>query len=68
MSDKITLRCLKQGCPRVKKGVRAEDIPAKVAEIHSYCPWHEEEGWKAYPELFFDKKGRRLDPETFKLM
>ena len=70
MSDRLTMRCLKQGCPRVKKVDRAilSDVPAKVAEIHSYCPWHEKSGWKAYPELFFDRKGRRLDPDTFKLM
>ena len=68
MSDRLTMRCLKQGCPRIKKKERENYIPAKVAEIHSYCPWHEKSGWKAYPELFFDRKGRRLDPETWKLM
>jgi hypothetical protein len=45
-----------------------EDVPTKVAEIHSYCPWHEKEGMKAYPELFFDRKGRRLDPYTWTLI
>lgn len=42
------------------------DLPAIVVEIHSYCPWHSKEGWKEYPERYFDAQGRELDWETWK--
>jgi len=63
----LVMRCLKPGCPRTRKANRATcpDVPLKVAEIHSYCPWHEKQGWKEYPELFYDSKGRKLDSVTW---
>jgi hypothetical protein len=57
------LRCLKSGCPRK---LRVEtDLPPIVKEIHSYCPWHAKDGWKEYPELYYDALGRQLDWETW---
>lgn len=65
--SEIIMRCLKRGCPRVRKFVPdPQQIPWHVAEIHSYCPWHEPQGAKAYPEIFYDAKGRELDGHTFK--
>jgi hypothetical protein len=32
------------------------------------CPWHEKQGMKAYPEYYYDAKGRELDWETGKPM
>lgn len=67
-SAHITIRCLEPGCPRTKKYPRSLEptLPAVVAEIHQYCPWHSKEGQKAYPEVFYDAQGRELDWETWK--
>lgn len=64
--DTILMRCLKKGCPRTRRVPRPDDVGKNVAEIHSDCPWHEKEGMKAYPEYFYDAKGRELDWETWK--
>jgi hypothetical protein len=61
------MKCLKLGCPRTKNVFRTKDIGKNVVEIHSLCPWHEgSSGDKGYEEFFFDKKGRKLDWETWK--
>jgi len=58
------LRCLKKGCPRTKRVPYSPDIPKKVVECHSYCPWHEPQGAKAYPEYYYDKNGRDISEEV----
>jgi len=58
---KVLLICLKPGCPRKLKINRPKDIPKAVATIKSYCPWHAEEGWKAYPEIWLDKDGKEIN-------
>ena len=65
-SPTLLMRCLKAGCPRKKRVARAlcPDVPKNAVEVHSFCPWHEGSGWKAYPEYFYDAKGHRLDGET----
>lgn len=41
-------------------------VPKATSEIRSDCPWHTEEGMKAYPEYYYDAQGRELDWETGK--
>uniref|UniRef100_A0A6M3KD93 Uncharacterized protein n=1 Tax=viral metagenome TaxID=1070528 RepID=A0A6M3KD93_9ZZZZ len=54
------LRCLKKGCPRTKK-IPSENLPKGTMEVRSYCPWHEGNGWKDYPEYYYDKDGNEID-------
>lgn len=65
---KIIMRCLHGGCPRTRKVEYSNDISKKVSEIHSYCPWHEKVGMKEYPEIYYDQKGRKLDPITWEVI
>lgn len=60
----VLLRCLKKGCPRTKKIDRPADFPKSVVEGHSYCPWHEPHGAKAYPEYWYDAKGKDISEKV----
>jgi len=62
----VRLRCLKKGCPRTRLIERPDDVGKNVAEIHSFCPWHTKEGWKEYPETYYDAQGRELAWEGWK--
>lgn len=65
----VKIRCLKKGCPRtslLERKYLESYVPKQTAEIHTGCPWHTQEGMKAYPEYYFDSKGRELDWETGK--
>lgn len=68
--DFVKCRCLHKGCPRtslLERKYLESYVPKQTAEIHSDCPWHEKEGMKAYPEYYYDAKGRELDWETGKV-
>ena len=64
--DTVLVICTTEGCPRKKRIPRPDDIGKNVATVQTVCPWHEESGMKAYPEYFYDAKGRELDWETWK--
>lgn len=57
---KILLECLKPGCPRKKKIEKTSDMPKRAVVMKSYCPWHDGRCDKAYPEIFFDSKGKEV--------
>lgn len=60
------MRCLKSGCPRTKRVPRAlcEFAPDSAVEVHTFCPWHDRNCDKGYPEYYYDAAGRLLDSET----
>lgn len=63
MTDKLTLLCLKKGCPRTRRIPKSEindPLPRGTVCIKSYCPWHEQSGSKDSPELYFDMDGNQL--------
>ena len=67
----VKIRCLHPGCPRtslLEREYLESYVPKQTAEIHMDCPWHEKQGMKAYPEYYYDAKGRELDWETGKPM
>jgi hypothetical protein len=62
---------MQKGCPRtalLEREYLESYVPKQTAVIRQYCPWHAKEGWKAYPEEYYDAQGRELDWETGKPM
>ena len=61
----VVLKCIKKGCPRSRKisidKKHDPEVPKGTTVIRSYCPWHTGEGWKDYPEYYYDKDGNELD-------
>ena len=65
----VKIRCLHQGCPRttlLDRQYLESYVPKQTATIYMFCPWHAKEGWKAYPEFYYDANGRELNWETGK--
>jgi len=60
----ILLRCLKKGCPRTKRYDYPPEYPKGIVEEHSYCPWHEPQGAKAYEQFYYDAKGRDISEKV----
>ncbi len=63
LPEKVTLSCLKKGCPRKLKIPRTNlesYVPADTVEIKSFCPWHEQHGHKDAGERYYNTEGIEL--------